>query len=205
MSDRIEELLRTGGGDGVGEAVERFLAKAEDGQLLDVAYARAESPFGDLLVAATPRGLVRVGFLHTMDEDAVLDELATRISPRVLRSPARLDEVRRQLDEYFDGRRRRFELRTDRALIHGFARKVLAQTARIPYGSFLTYGEVAAEAGNPRAHRAAGSALARNPIPIVIPCHRVLRSGGVIGNYGGGPEMKARLLALEGAKVAGTS
>ena len=111
MSDRIEELLRTGGGDGVGEAVERFLAKAEDGRLLDVAYARAESPFGDLLVAATPRGLVRVGFLHTMDEDAVLDELATRISPRVLRSPARLDEVRRQLDEYFDGRRRRFELR----------------------------------------------------------------------------------------------
>jgi methylated-DNA-[protein]-cysteine S-methyltransferase len=121
----------------------------------------------------------------------------------VLEAPARLDDVRRQLDEYFEGQRQRFDLRTDRQLIHGFARKVLAQTSRIPYGSFLTYGEVAAEAGNPRAHRAAGSALARNPIPIVIPCHRVLRSGGLVGNYGGGPEMKARLLAMEGAKVSG--
>src|SRR4029077_6912507 len=124
-------------------------------------------------------------FLHTGTEEEVLDDLVAHVSPRVLEAPARLDGVRRQLDEYFAGRRRRFELRTDRRLIHGFARKVLAQTARIPYGSFLPYGEVAAEAGNPRAHRAAGSALARNPIPIVIPCHRVLRSGGLVGNYGG--------------------
>jgi methylated-DNA-[protein]-cysteine S-methyltransferase len=204
MSERIEQLLRTGAdGGGVGEAVERFRAAAEDARLVDVAYARAESPFGDLLVARTPKGLVLIGFLHSGTEEEYLGDLAARVSPRVLEAPARLDDVRRQLDEYFEGRRRRFELRTDRQLIHGFARKVLAQTARIPYGSFLTYGEVAAEAGNPRAHRAAGSALARNPIPIVIPCHRVLRSGGLVGNYGGGPEMKARLLAMEGAKVRG--
>ena len=202
MSDRIEQMLRVGGdSDGVGEAVERFLAAADDSGLVDVAYSRADSPFGDLLVAATPSGLVRIGFLRTGTEEEVVGDLAARVSPRVLESPARLDGVRRQLDEYFEGRRRRFELRTDRRLIRGFARKVLSQTARIPYGSFLTYAEVAAEAGNPRAHRAAGSALARNPIPIVIPCHRVLRSGGVVGNYGGGPEMKARLLAMEGAHV----
>jgi methylated-DNA-[protein]-cysteine S-methyltransferase len=185
----------------VGEATERLLDRALDEGLVAVAYARAESPFGDLLVASTARGLVRVGFLHAENEDAVVAELAEKLSPRVMHAPARVDEVRRQLDEYFAGRRRRFDLKTDRALIHGFARAVLAKTARIPYGSFLTYGEVAAEAGNPRAHRAAGSALARNPIPIVIPCHRVLRSGGVIGNYGGGPEMKASLLSMEGANV----
>ena len=203
MSERIERLLREGAeGDGVGEAVDRFLSAADGAGLVDVAYARADTPFGDMLVATTNRGLVRVGFLHTLGEDEVVEELAGAVSPRVLHAPERLDDVRRQLDEYFDGRRRRFELRTDRRLIHGFARKVLTQTARIPYGSFLTYAEVAAEAGNPRAHRAAGSALARNPIPIVIPCHRVLRSGGVVGNYGGGPEMKARLLALEGARVS---
>ena len=201
MKDRLEKELRRGPGGGVGEATERLLGRALDEGLVAVAYARAESPFGDLLVASTPRGLVRVGFLHTEDEDAVVGELVEKLSPRVLHAPARVDDVRRQLDEYFAGSRERFELKTDRALIHGFARAVLAQTSKIPYGSFLTYGEVAAEAGNPRAHRAAGSALARNPIPIVIPCHRVLRSGGVIGNYGGGPEMKARLLAMEGANV----
>jgi methylated-DNA-[protein]-cysteine S-methyltransferase len=205
VNDRIESDLRRGPeqAGGVGEATERLVARALDDGLVSVAYARTESPFGDLLVAATPRGLVRVGFLHQDSEDAVVGELAERLSPRVLHAPARLDDARRQLDEYFAGRRRRFEIRTDRALIHGFARAVLEQTARIPYGSYLTYGEVAAEAGSPRAHRAAGNALARNPIPIVIPCHRVLRSGGAIGNYGGGPEMKARLLQLEGAAIPG--
>ena len=203
MTERIERALRdAAGGDGVGEAVQQFLSAADDAHLVDVAYARTDTPFGEMLVATTSRGVVRVGFLHALSEDEVVEELAAEVSPRVLHAPARLDDVRRQLEEYFEGRRRRFELRTDRRLIHGFARKVLAQTARIPYGSFLTYAEVAAEAGNPRAHRAAGSALARNPIPIVIPCHRVLRSGGVVGNYGGGPEMKARLLALEGAEVS---
>ncbi|MFL5782400.1 MAG: methylated-DNA--[protein]-cysteine S-methyltransferase, partial [Thermoleophilaceae bacterium] len=202
MSDQLEDALRRGPASGAGEGrarLTRLTERALDEDLVAVAYARAESPFGDLLVATTPKGLVKVGFLHNGSEDAMLEELAERVSPRVMEAPARVDDARRQLDEYFGGRRRRFELPTDRVLIRGFARAVLTQTARIPYGSYLTYGEVAAEAGNPRAHRAAGSALARNPIPIVIPCHRVLRSGGVVGNYGGGPEMKAQLLHLEGA------
>jgi methylated-DNA-[protein]-cysteine S-methyltransferase len=202
VNDRIETELRRGAGGGVGEGVRQLVDRALDEGLVSVAYARADSPFGELLVASTAKGLVKVGFLHTGTEDGMLAELSKELSPRVLHAPARLDDVRRQLDEYFAGRRRGFELKTDRALIHGFARSVLAQTARIPYGSFLTYAEVAAEAGSPRAHRAAGSALARNPIPIVIPCHRVLRSGGQIGNYGGGPEMKARLLQLEGAALS---
>jgi methylated-DNA-[protein]-cysteine S-methyltransferase len=202
MNDRLEAELRRGAGGGVGEGPRRLVDRALDEGLVSVAYARMESPFGDLLVASTPKGLVKVGFLHTGSEDAMLDELSEQLSPRILHAPVRLDGARRQLDEYFAGRRRRFDLKTDRALIRGFARAVLAKTARIPYGSFLTYAEVAAEAGSPRAHRAAGSALARNPIPIVIPCHRVLRSGGVVGNYGGGPEMKAQLLRMEGATVA---
>ncbi len=202
MSDRLESELRRGPEGGqVGDATRQLVDRAQEEGLVAVAYTRTESPFGDLLVAATPKGLVRVAFLHAYDEDAVLGELADRLSPRVLEAPARLDDVRHQLDDYFAGRRRRFELRTDRVLIRGFARAVLGRTARIPYGSYLTYGEVAAEAGSPRAHRAAGNALAHNPIPIVIPCHRVLRSGGAIGNYGGGPEMKAELLRLEGANV----
>ena len=202
MSDPLERELRRGPDGGqVGDATRRLVDKALDEGLVAVAYARTESPFGDLLVATTPRGLVRVAFLHAYDEEPVLAQLAERVSPRVLEAPGRLDDVRRQLDEYFAGRRKRFELRTDRVLITGFARAVLGKTARIPYGSYLTYGEVAAEAGSPRAHRAAGNALANNPIPIVIPCHRVLRSGGAIGNYGGGPEMKSRLLQMEGASI----
>jgi methylated-DNA-[protein]-cysteine S-methyltransferase len=204
MSGRLEDALRRGTTTATSTRDDRLARLAEralDDGLVAVGYSRAESPFGDLLVAATPKGLVKVGFLHTGSEDAMLQELAEQVSPRVVEAPARVDDVRRQLDEYFAGRRRRFELSTDRTLIRGFARAVLSQTAQIPYGSYLTYGEVAAEAGNPRAQRAAGSALARNPIPIVIPCHRVLRSGGVIGNYGGGPEMKERLLHLEGANV----
>jgi methylated-DNA-[protein]-cysteine S-methyltransferase len=202
MNDRLEAELRRGAGGGAGEGARRLVDRALDEGLVSVAYGRAESPFGDLLVASTPKGLVKIGFLHTGSEDEMLAELSDHLSPRILHAPARVDDARRQLDEYFAGRRRGFELKTDRALIHGFARAVLAKTARIPYGSFLTYAEVAAEAGSPRAHRAAGSALARNPIPIVIPCHRVLRSGGAVGNYGGGPEMKARLLRMEGADVA---
>jgi len=204
MNDRLETELRRGPGAdaGVGEAATRLVDRALHEGLVSVAYARADSPFGDLLLAATPRGIVRIGFLHTENEDAVVGELSERLSPRVLYAPARLDDARRQLEEYFEGDRRRFKLRTDRSLIHGFARAVLARTAQIPYGSYLTYGEVAAEAGSPRAHRAAGNALAHNPIPIVIPCHRVLRSGGAIGNYGGGPEMKAALLRLEGANLS---
>ena len=199
MNDWLEQELRRGPEGGVGEATARFVDRALDEGLVAIAYGRTESPFGDLLVATTPRGVVRIGFLHTESEDEVVAQLAERLSPQVLEAPARVDDARRQLDEYFAGKRTRFELPTDRVLIRGFARAVLSRTSEIPYGSYLTYGEVAAEAGNPRAHRAAGSALARNPIPIVIPCHRVLRSGGVVGNYGGGPEMKARLLQMEGA------
>src|SRR5437763_11877123 len=204
MTDRLETGLRRGPGAdaGVGEAATRLVDRALHEGLVSVAYARADSPFGDLLLAATPRGIVRIGFLHTENEDAVVGELSERLSPRVLYAPARLDDARRQLEEYFEGDRRRFKLRTDRSLIHGFARAVLARTAQIPYGSYLTYGEVAAEAGSPRAHRAAGNALAHNPIPIVIPCHRLPRSRGAIGNYGGGPEMKAALLRLEGADLS---
>jgi methylated-DNA-[protein]-cysteine S-methyltransferase len=164
--------------------------------LLDVAYATFDSPVGTLLLAATPRGLVRVGYADS-DLDATLQDLARRLSPRVLAAPGKLDEPRRELDEYFSGRRRRFELRLDWTLTRGFGRRVLEATARIPYGSVSTYATVAGHAGNPRASRAAGNALGANPLPIVVPCHRVLRSGGALGGYTGGVERKRVLLAVE--------
>lgn len=178
-------------------AAAAFIARAEADGLVDVAYAHVDTPFGSFLVAATARGLVRVAF---EDERAsgVLDGLAARISPRVLERPARLDDVRRQLEEYFDGRRRRFELPLDWSLSTGFARKVLQATARIPFGKVSSYGEMATRAGSPRAARAAGNALGSNPIPIVVPCHRVLHTGGGLGGYGGGLPMKEALLRLEG-------
>jgi methylated-DNA-[protein]-cysteine S-methyltransferase len=170
--------------------------------LLDVAYARLDSPVGALLLAATPSGLVRIAYLDDVreagtTEDAVLAALAARVSPRMLAAPAKLDEPRRELDEYFAGRRRTFGLALDWRLMSQFGRQVLAATARIPYGSVSTYGEVAMEAGSPRGSRAAGNALGANPLPIVIPCHRVLRSGGTIGGYTGGLDRKRTLLALE--------
>jgi methylated-DNA-[protein]-cysteine S-methyltransferase len=180
-------------------ALERFAERATGEGLADVAYTHHDTPVGELLLAATPRGVVRISYLDWFPEDDTLADLARRVSPRVLEAPARLDEVRRELDEYFDGERRRFDLKVDRALLGPFARKVLGRTARIPYGKVSTYSEVAAAAGSPRASRAAGNALARNPIPIVIPCHRVLRTGGGMGGYAGGLDRKARLLALEGA------
>jgi methylated-DNA-[protein]-cysteine S-methyltransferase len=132
------------------------------------------------------------------EEDAVVDQLARRISPRVLMAPRdAITRARRQLDEYFDRRRRAFDLLLDWRLTRGFRRAVLGATARIPYGSTASYREMAIEAGSPGAVRAAGTALATNPLPIVVPCHRVVRSGGEIGSYGGGPEMKAWLLDLE--------
>jgi methylated-DNA-[protein]-cysteine S-methyltransferase len=180
-------------------ALDRFARRASEDGLLDVAYTTLDTPVGELLVAATPRGVVRISYLDWFPADATLAELAARVSPRVLESPARLDDLRRELDEYFSGERRSFDVSTDRALLGPFARKVLGRTARIPYGEVSTYATVAAAAGSPRASRAAGNALARNPIPIVIPCHRVLRSGGGLGGYAGGLERKTRLLALEGA------
>jgi methylated-DNA-[protein]-cysteine S-methyltransferase len=167
--------------------------------LLDVAFAEVGSPVGELLVAVTPRGLVRVAFASE-GWDEVLAELAARVSPRILASDRATDDVRRELDEYFDRRRDRFDLPLDRRLIHGIARDVLSATARIPFGRTSTYGEIARRIGNPRAARAVGNALGSNPIPIVIPCHRVLRAGGALGGYGGGVERKEVLLDLEGVR-----
>jgi methylated-DNA-[protein]-cysteine S-methyltransferase len=162
--------------------------------LIDVAYTTLDSPVGTLVLAATPRGLVRVTYGGL---DAVLEELARAVSPRVLRAPRKLDQPRRELDEYFAGRRRRFETPLDWSLTRGFRRRVLEATSRIPYGSVSTYGVVAREAGSPRGSRAAGNALGSNPLPIVVPCHRVLRSGGALGGYTGGVDRKRTLLAVE--------
>jgi len=174
-------------------------AAASAGGLLDVAYAATDSPLGELLLARTEQGLVRVAYLSEGDEQQLLQELADRISPRVLRAPRALDPVRRQLDEFFEGRRQRFELALDWRLIHGFGIGVLRATAAIPFGAVATSGVLAAGTGHPRAARAVGTALGRNPMPIVIPCHRVLRAGGALGGYTGGTWRKQRLLELEGA------
>jgi methylated-DNA-[protein]-cysteine S-methyltransferase len=171
---------------------------AAAGDLLDLAYRTVDSPFGPLLVAATPTGLARVAF-EREDHDAVLEELATHISPRVLRSGLRTDEVARQLDEYFAGRRRRFDVAVDLQLAHGFRREVLTHLREIAYGHRESYTEVATAAGRPRAVRAAASACSQNPIPLVVPCHRVVRSDGTFGEYRGGAAMKAALLAMETA------
>ncbi len=200
----MRELLRSAtarredGGQLSAEAAERLAERAAREELLDVAYATVDSPFGPLLAASTPRGLVRLAFPEE-DEEAVLERLAKRLSPRVLRAPGRFDTVARQLDEYFSGSRHAFETDLDWTLIGPFGRRVLSVTAAIPYGSVLSYQEVAGEAGSPRGSRAAGNALGSNPIPIVIPCHRVLRTGGNLGGYGGGLDRKRWLLELEGA------
>jgi methylated-DNA-[protein]-cysteine S-methyltransferase len=179
------------------DRVSRFLHRAEEEGLVDVAYAETDTPVGRLLVAATPRGLVRVSFPRESHDD-VLSQLAERVSPRVLEAPGRLDEVRRELDQYFAGRRRRFDLPLDWSLTPSqFRRKVLERTVRVPYGETISYRDAAAGAGNERAVRAAGTALGANPIPIVVPCHRVLRTGGALGGYGGGLETKRFLLDLE--------
>ncbi len=180
-------------------SLQRLAERASEEGLLDVAYTTADSPFGTLLLARTRRGLVRVG-LPNQDADELLVELAQKVSPRVLEAPAELDEARRELDLYFEGRLDRFDLPLDWRLSEGFGLRVLRQIARIPYGETRSYMEVAAKAGNERAVRAAGTACGRNPIPLVVPCHRVLRSGGALGGYGGGLPMKQALLQLEGVR-----
>lgn len=171
-------------------------ALAADAGLLDVAVAHVDSPIGDLLVAATPAGLVRLSFFG---EAATLDELAARVSPRIIESPKHLDPVRRQLDEYFAGVRTSFDLAIDWALVGEWGRSILAACAAIPYGETRTYGDLAAAAGKPKASRAAGTALGHNPVPVVVPCHRVVPAGGrTIGNYTGGVHIKEHLLQLEG-------
>ncbi len=172
--------------------------RAREEGLLDLAYAEIESPLGDLLAVSTPQGLVHLGYPNR-PVDAQLEALAERISPRIVEAPGDLDPLRRELDEYFLGSRRNFDVAVDWQLTSGFVREVLKQTALIPFGETRTYGEMAVSAGSPRAFRAAGSALGANPIPIVVPCHRVLRSGGGLGGYGGGLDVKRELLKLEGA------
>jgi methylated-DNA-[protein]-cysteine S-methyltransferase len=196
----LEDLLR-GESDiaaDAARAAERATAAARAEGLADVSYSIEPSPVGDLVVAVTPRGLIRVAYGAEERSDTVLEELARRVSPRVLEAPAALDEVRRELDEYFEGRRTSFDVPVDWRLHDGFGRRVLRATYRIPYGKLLTYAEVAAKAGSPRGSRAAGNALGSNRIPIVVPCHRVVRTGGTLGGYTGGIERKQYLLGLEG-------
>jgi methylated-DNA-[protein]-cysteine S-methyltransferase len=198
----VDEMLararRNPSRDGVDAATARFVKAAEKEKLVDVAFARVDSPFGELLIASTPKGVVQLS-LHGYDQNETLEELARKVSPRVIESPKRLDPVRKQLEEYFAGKRRSFDIDLDWQLSHGFALRVLKATARIPYGAVSSYREMAEKAGNVRATRAAGNALGGNAIPIIVPCHRVLRTGGGLGGYGGGLPMKEALLKMEGA------
>jgi methylated-DNA-[protein]-cysteine S-methyltransferase len=180
------------------EAASRISQRAHKEDLVDISYTAVDSPFGPLLAASTRTGLVRLAFPEE-SADEVLERLSARLSPRIVESPAALDTARRELDEYFAGSRQSFDVTLDWSLIGPFAQKVLRATAAIPFGQVSTYALIAAEAGSPRGSRAAGNALGSNPIPIVIPCHRVLRSGGSLGGYGGGLDRKRHLLALEGS------
>jgi methylated-DNA-[protein]-cysteine S-methyltransferase len=202
MTRDIERALgraaRVPVGEDAAAAARRFAEAAAAEGAADVAYAVEPSPVGDLFLAATRRGLLEVGY-RGEELDAYLEELAQRVSPRVLEAPGRLDPVRRQLDEYFAGRRQEFDLPLDWSLNRkGFGGRVLRATARIPFGHTLTYRDVATRAGNAAAVRAAGSAVGSNRMPIVVPCHRVLRTGGALGGYGGGLDRKRFLLELEG-------
>ena len=170
-------------------------AQADD--LLDIAYRTVDSAVGALLLAATPQGLLRVAFANE-GHDLVLQNLSERISPRVLEAPTRLDPVARQLDEYFTGRRHIFDVTLDWSLSHGFRRTVLGHLATdVTYGDTASYATLARLSGSPKAVRAVGTACATNPIPIVVPCHRVIRSDGTVGSYRGGPAAKRVLLDLE--------
>ncbi|MGE3619208.1 MAG: methylated-DNA--[protein]-cysteine S-methyltransferase [Acidimicrobiia bacterium] len=179
------------------ELVAGALDRAAAEGLVEVAWDVLDTPIGALTVAVTGQGLVRVGFGH---EEGLVDELARRISPRVVRVPAMTDPVRRELDEYFAGARRRFEVRLDWQLSRGFRRTVLERLVDdVAYGEVSTYKDLAVGVGNPGASRAVGSAMATNPIPVVVPCHRVLRTGGDLGGYGGGLPTKEWLLRHERA------
>jgi methylated-DNA-[protein]-cysteine S-methyltransferase len=178
-------------------AIDRLADRAGAEGLLDVAYTTTDSPFGPLLLASTPRGLVRVG-LPNQDRDELLAELAARLSPRVLETARPFEQARRELDRYFAGELTEFDLPLDWRLSRDFRRRALRAIARIPYGQTRSYTQIAASAGNERAVRAAGTACGTNPLPLLVPCHRVLRSGGGLGGYGGGLPMKESLLRLEG-------
>jgi methylated-DNA-[protein]-cysteine S-methyltransferase len=177
----------------------RLAAAAAAEGLLDVAYRTLDTPVGPLLLAATEQGLVRVAY-PVQDHDAVLQDLADRVSPRVLAAPARLDPVARELEDYFAGRRHEFDLPLDWRLARGFRATVLHRLATdVGYGRTASYAALAALAGNPRAVRAVGTACATNPLPVVVPCHRIVRSDGSMGNYAGGVAAKRTLLDLEAA------
>ena len=176
---------------------QRLERAAQDADLLDVAYRTLDTAVGRLLLARTPLGLVRVAFLD-VDGDA-LATLAQRISPRILHAPALLDDAATEIDEYLAGRRTAFDLPLDLRLAEGFRRQVVEHLREIGYGRRESYATVAAAVGNPKAVRAVGTACARNPLPLVIPCHRVVRTDGSIGQYAGGPAAKSALLELEAA------
>jgi methylated-DNA-[protein]-cysteine S-methyltransferase len=181
--------------DTIAAAAARFATRAEP----DVAYAIVDSPIGALVAAATPQGLVRLAYEDFNGGlDTVLDALSDKLSPRILENPAKLDDVRRELHEYFDGKRTTFDLPIDWALSSDFGRRVLQATASIPFGQTASYGDVARTAGNPKASRAAGRALGANAIPIVVPCHRVIGTSGKLTGYTGGMHRKEALLRLEG-------
>ena len=199
MTDDLERRLAAGTDAPLDVAAlrSRLARRAADEGLLDVAYGVAESPLGPLTVMVTPRGLIRLSYPGE-GIDAQLAEIAARVSPRILEAPERTDDVRRQLDAYFARKRTAFDLPIDWRLVRGFAGQVLQATARIPFGTVSSYRQVATEAGSPNAYRAAGNALGSNPIPIVVPCHRVLHAGGGLGGYTGGLQRKRYLLELEG-------
>jgi len=176
----------------------RLALVAQERGLLDVAYRTVDTPVGEMLLAATEVGVLRLAFA-VEGFDQVLDTLARKVSPRVLRAPARLDRLAFEVEEYLTGSRRSFDLPLDLTLTTGFRREVVRHLPEIPYGRTATYTEVAALAGSPRAVRAVGTACAKNPLPLVVPCHRVVRSDGTTGQYAGGPAAKRWLLDLEAA------
>ena len=176
----------------------RLVADASAAGILDVAYRTVDSPLGPLLLAATEQGLLRVAYARE-DHDQVLAQLASSVSARVLRAPARTDLAARELEEYFAGQRTAFDLPLDLRLSTGFRRTVLTHLADIAYGTTASYAAVAGAAGNPGAVRAVGTACATNPLPVVVPCHRVIRSDGSVGQYVGGVDAKRTLLSLESA------
>ena len=175
----------------------RFRDAAADAGLLDVAYDMVDTPIGQLFVATTDAGLCRISY--DPEPEREVERLARALGTRILRSPKPVDEVRRQLDEYFEHSRRTFELDVDLRLTADFSRRVLEELVKVPYGEVTTYGELAARAARPRAARAVGTVMNRNPIPIVLPCHRVVGASGKLVGYGGGLERKEALLKLEGA------
>jgi methylated-DNA-[protein]-cysteine S-methyltransferase len=194
----LDDLLRSDQTPDLDRLHHALVDRAARSDLLDISYRTVDSPIGSLLLAATPAGLVRVAF-DLEGHDQVLARLAAEVSPRILRAPARLDDTARQLDEYFAGERRAFDVTVDLQLAHGFRRTVLDHLRDIAYGTTASYSAVAAASGSPAAVRAVGSACAHNPVPVVVPCHRVVRRDGSIGQYLGGTEAKRALLDLEAA------